>query len=41
MNKFNWYDARSIKDAVQKATGTVSGELYAPSGKAAVFKSGG
>lgn len=41
MNKFSWYDARSVKDAVEQVNTTVGNELYAPSGNAAVFKSGG
>ena len=41
MNKFSWYDARSVKDAVQQVNRTVSEELYTPSGEATVFKSGG
>ncbi len=41
MNKFRWYEARSVKDAIQQVNTTVGEELYAPSGNAAVFKSGG
>ena len=41
MNKFSWYDAGSVKDAVQQANTTVGDEMNSPSGKAAIFKSGG
>ena len=41
MNKFNWYDARSIRDAVEKVNTTVGEELYEATGEAAIFKSGG
>ena len=41
MNKFNWYDARSVEDAVQQVNTTVGEELYTASDNAAVFKSGG
>ena len=41
MNKFNFYDAMSVKDAVQQANTTVGEELYDPSEKGAIFKSGG
>jgi xanthine dehydrogenase YagS FAD-binding subunit len=41
MNKFDWYDAKSIDDALQQANTTVGEEIYSPSGKAAVYKSGG
>ena len=41
MNKFSWYEAKSIEDALKQVNSTVSGELYKPSGQAAVFKSGG
>ena len=41
MNKFSWYEAKSVEDAVEQANTTVAEELYDPTGKAAVFKSGG
>ncbi len=41
MNKFNWYEARSIEDAVKQSNSTVADEISNPTGKAAVFKSGG
>jgi len=41
MNKFSWYEAKSVEDALKQVNATVSGELYNPSNKAAVFKSGG
>ena len=41
MNKFSWYDARSVKDAVQQVSSTVGEELYFHSGNAVLFKSGG
>ena len=41
MNKFSWYEAKSVNDAIAQANTTVSEEIYNPSGKAAVFKSGG
>ncbi len=41
MNKFSWYEAKSVEDAVKQVNNTVSEELYLPSGKAAIFKSGG
>lgn len=41
MNKFNYYDALSVKDAVQQANTTVGEELYDPSGKGAIYKGGG
>lgn len=41
MNKFNWYDALSLEDAVQKLNATVGEELYNPSGNAVIIKSGG
>jgi len=41
MNKFNYYDALSVKDAVKQANTTVGEELYDPSGKGAIFKGGG
>ena len=41
MNKFSWYDAQSVQDAVEQANSTVGEELYDSSGQAAIFKSGG
>jgi len=41
MNKFSWYDAKSIEDAVQQANSTVAEAVYDSNGKASVFKSGG
>lgn len=41
MNKFSWYEAKSVEDALQQVNSTVSEELYAPTGDAAVIKSGG
>ena len=41
MNKFSWYEAKSVEDALQQVTSTVSEQLYEPSKEAAVIKSGG
>ena len=41
MNKFSWYEAKSIEDALQQVNTTVSEELYQSSNEAAIFKSGG
>lgn len=41
MNKFSWYEAKSIEDALLHINRTVSEELAYPSGKAAVLKAGG
>jgi len=41
MNKFSWYEAKSIEDALQQVNSTVSEELYEGTNKASVFKSGG
>ena len=41
MNKFSWYEAKSLEDALQQVNSTVSEQLYDHSGKASVFKSGG
>ena len=41
MNKFSWYEAKSVEDAVKQVNMTVGEELYFPSGKASLFKSGG
>jgi xanthine dehydrogenase YagS FAD-binding subunit len=41
MNKFSWYEAKSVEDALQQVNSTVSEELYEHTNKASVFKSGG
>ncbi len=41
MNKFSWYEAKSLEDALEQVNSTVSEQLYASSKGAAVFKSGG
>jgi len=41
MNKFSWYEATSIEDALQQVNSTVSQQLYEQTNKASVFKSGG
>jgi xanthine dehydrogenase YagS FAD-binding subunit len=41
MNKFSWYEAKSLEDALQQVNSTVSEQLYEPTKGAAVFKSGG
>ena len=41
MNKFSWYEAKSLEDALQQVNSTVSEQLYEPAKGAAVFKSGG
>lgn len=41
MNKFSWYEAKSVEDALQQVNATVSEALYKPTDEAAVFKSGG
>ena len=41
MNKFSWYEAKSVEDALQQVNSTVSEQLYKHSDKASVFKSGG
>ncbi|MGB5500062.1 MAG: FAD binding domain-containing protein [Maribacter sp.] len=41
MNKFSWYEAKSVEDALEQVTSTVSEELYQHTNKASVFKSGG
>ena len=41
MNKFSWYEAKSVEDALKQVNSTVTEELYNPSDNAAVFKSGG
>lgn len=39
MNKFSWYEATSIEDALQQVNSTVSEQLYEHSDKTSVFKS--
>ena len=41
MNKFSWYEAKSLEDALEQVNSTVSDQLYEPTKGAAVFKSGG
>ncbi|RKN82374.1 FAD binding domain-containing protein [Ulvibacterium marinum] len=41
MNKFSWYEAKSVEDALEQVNSTLSDELYEPTQKASVFKSGG
>lgn len=41
MNKFSWYEAKSIEDALEQVNSTVSEELYVQSDKASIIKSGG
>ena len=41
MNKFSWYEAKSLEDALQQVNSTVSEQLYEHSDNASVFKSGG
>ena len=41
MNKFSWYEAKSLEDALDKVNSTVSEQLYEATSDAAVFKSGG
>ena len=41
MNKFSWYEAKSVEDALQQVNSTVSEQLYEHTNKASVFKSGG
>jgi xanthine dehydrogenase YagS FAD-binding subunit len=41
MNKFNWYESKSIEDALEQVNSTVSKEIESPSGNASVFKAGG
>jgi xanthine dehydrogenase YagS FAD-binding subunit len=41
MNKFNYYDALSVNDAVKQANTTVGEELYTPSFTGAIYKGGG
>lgn len=41
MNKFSWYEAKSVEDAIQQVNSTVSEQLYESTQDAAIFKSGG
>lgn len=41
MNKFSWYEAKSVEDALEQVNATVSQELYKAKGDSAIFKSGG
>ncbi len=41
MNKFSWYEAKSVEDALEQVNSTVSDELYQSSENATIFKSGG
>lgn len=41
MNKFSWYEAKSVEDALEQVNSTLSDELYEPTQKASVFRSGG
>ncbi len=41
MNKFSWYEAKSVEDAIDKVNSTVSEQLYEATSGATVFKSGG
>ena len=42
MNKFSWYEAKSIEDALEQVNSTVSEQLYDKSSQGgAIFKSGG
>ena len=41
MNKFSWYEAKSVEDALQQVNSTVSEQLYEATSDAAVLKSGG
>ncbi|MFK7971388.1 MAG: xanthine dehydrogenase family protein subunit M [Bacteroidia bacterium] len=41
MNKFSWYEAKSVEDALQQVNSTVSEQLYESGKEAAIFKSGG
>jgi xanthine dehydrogenase YagS FAD-binding subunit len=41
MNKFSWYEAKSIEDALEQVDSTVSEELYGQTDKASIIKSGG
>lgn len=41
MNKFSWYEAKSVEDAINQVNSTLSEQLYESTSDAAVFKSGG
>ncbi len=41
MNKFSWYEATSVEDALQHVNSTVSAALTKPANSAAVIKAGG
>lgn len=41
MNRFSWYEAKSVEDALEQVNSTLSNELYEPTQTASVFKSGG
>ena len=41
MNKFSWYEAKSVEDALEQVSSTVSEELYQHTNNASVIKSGG
>ena len=41
MNKFSWYEAKSVEDALEQVSSTVSEELYQHTNNASVLKSGG
>ncbi len=41
MNKFSWYEAKSVEDALQQVNSTLSEQLYEHTDKASIFKSGG
>ena len=41
MNKFSWYEAKSVEEALKQVNSTVSEELFDSTNKAVVFKSGG
>lgn len=41
MNKFSWYEAKSIEDALGQVSSTVSDEIIKQTGKSAVIKAGG
>lgn len=41
MNRFKWYEAKSVEDALEQVNSTVSSEVANRTGKAAVLKAGG
>jgi xanthine dehydrogenase YagS FAD-binding subunit len=42
MNKFSWYEAKSVDDAVKKVNSTTSEILgKSPNGSSVIFKAGG